>query len=86
MGKHLLLLTLATLFNACIKSPFESECGDNIRLGGYELSDTTQAYLPYTGNETLVFESGMPKLTSSEGLVEVDMTLFVNELCRIRIF
>ncbi len=84
MRKYLLLLTLATIFYACFKSPFESECGDDIRLGWYELSDTTQAYLPYAGTETLVFEDSLGnsyKLTSSEGLVEVDITLEVNVLC-----
>lgn len=85
MRKHFLLLTLSTMFIACFKSPFESECGDDIRLGGFELSDTTKAYLPYTGSETLVFEDSLEnsyKLTSSEGLVEVNITLDVHELCR----
>lgn len=85
MKKHFLLLTLATTFVACFKSPFESECGDDIRLGGFELNDTTEAYLPYAGKETLVFEDSLGriyKLSSSEGLIETDITLDVHELCR----
>ncbi|MBI1224668.1 MAG: hypothetical protein GC192_05490 [Bacteroidetes bacterium] len=76
-----LVITLASCFD---KDIFEPKCGEDVKLGGFELSDTTQAYLPYQGDETLVFEDSLGRtyrLTSAKGLEEVDIHLDVHLLC-----
>lgn len=76
-------------FSCSTPDIFENDCGDDVRLGGFELSDTTKAYLPYTGDETLVFLDSLGKsyrLTSLEGLEEVAITQDANVLCNDAFF
>jgi hypothetical protein len=62
----------------------DDECGEDINLGTLELAESTTSFLPYSGDEILVFEDNAGtrhSLTSKEGLQLSDTRLVVNTLC-----
>ncbi|MGK7396095.1 MAG: hypothetical protein ACNS62_16075 [Candidatus Cyclobacteriaceae bacterium M3_2C_046] len=63
----------------------DDKCGQDIKLGELELADVTKEFLPYAGDETLVFEDqagNKHTLRSKEGRKIEDFRLIVNTLCR----
>ncbi len=71
---------LAILMYSC-----DDECGEDINLGKIELAETTQEYVPYTGEEVLIFEDNTGvrhTLNSTEGRKSYDTKLVLNTLCR----
>ena len=78
--------------NACITclailmySCDDNECGEDINLGTLELTETTQQFIPYTGEEVLTFEDDQGDkhiLRSTDGRQLSDSKLVTNTLCR----
>jgi hypothetical protein len=67
MRNFLIIFLSVCVFTTCRVS----ECGSDIRLGGYQLADESKQYIPYIGNEILVFidEKGVEHtLHSTKGL------------------
>jgi len=81
MTKRFAITSLCILMYACDID----QCGDDIDLGRLDLDQTTQGFVPYSGDETLIFEdhNGVKhQLRSREGRQLSDTRLVVNTLCR----
>ena len=82
MKKDIFLLPFTLLLTAC-------ECGPSISLGSFFLAEESKAFVPYTGNETLVFEDqdgGIHRLTAPKGREVFSSNLTVRELCQNGLF
>ncbi|MEO1588810.1 MAG: hypothetical protein AAFS00_16085, partial [Bacteroidota bacterium] len=82
MKKNIFLLPFILLLTAC-------ECGPGISLGSFFLAEESKAFVPYTGNETLVFEDqdgGIHRLTAPKGREVFSSNLTVRELCQNGLF
>ena len=82
MKRNLFFLPLVFLLTAC-------ECGPSISLGSFFLAEESKAFVPYTGNETLIFEDqdgGIHRLTAPNGKEIFSSNLTIRELCLNGIF
>jgi len=81
MKKRFAVASLCILMCACDID----QCGNDIDLGRLDLDETSQGFVPYSGDETLTFEdhNGVKhQLTSREGRQVSNTRLVVNTLCR----
>ena len=84
---HCLPALWLVLFSACLDDDFlnrNSPCGDDISLGSFALSDTTEQYLPYAGSEVLVFKDSLARkyeLRSAQGVAISEDKALVRQLC-----
>ena len=65
------------------------KCGSNVKLGTIHLSEVSKAFIPYNGNEELIFlnnENEEYRLKSIEGIKNSNFTTIVKDLCTNNIF
>jgi uncharacterized protein YrzB (UPF0473 family) len=76
---------LITFLSVCVFTACQlGECGSDIRLGEYQLAEESKQYIPYIGNEILVFidEKGVEhKLSSTKGLVLTETRSIARTIC-----
>lgn len=80
--KPIVILTCLTVF---LYSCDDNDCGEDINLGSLKLTETTQQFMPYAGDEVLTFEDNegvQHILKSKEGRKTFDTRLVVSTLCR----
>lgn len=80
--KVILLLSVLFYFSC-------GKCGENKRLGAYNLAESSRQHIPYSGSETLIFEDNEGiryRLTSNDGRILLDSRLIVRELCEEGMF
>lgn len=76
-----MIIYLAMSMFSCV----DDKCGEDINLGKLDLTESSKAFVPYSGEETLTFEDNTGKrhlLTSKEGRQVFDSRLIINTLCR----
>ncbi|MEO1414176.1 MAG: hypothetical protein AAFW00_02815 [Bacteroidota bacterium] len=82
MKKNLFFFPFIFLLTAC-------ECGPSISLGSFFLAEESKAFVPYTGNETLIFEDqngAIHRLTAPKGREVFSSNLTIRELCQNGLF
>ena len=65
------------------------ECGSDIRLGEYQLSEESRQYIPYTGNEILIFideQDVEHKLSSPKGKILTETRSIAGTPCNNGLF
>lgn len=80
MKNIIIILIHAFLLSSC----FRGECGSHVRLGEIKLSNESRKYIPYNGNETLIFvdEHGVNHKLKSEKEKELsEIQSVARELC-----
>ena len=80
MRNFLIIFLSVFVFTTCRVS----ECGSDIRLGEYQLAEESKQYIPYIGNEILLFvdEKGVEhKLYSTKGLVLTETRSIARATC-----
>ena len=81
MKIKVIIACLAILMYSCD----DDECGKDINLGELELAETTREFVPYSGEEVLIFEDNRGNkhiLKSKEGRQSFDTRLVLSTLCR----
>jgi hypothetical protein len=80
MKVKIVIILFAVLTISCESN----QCGEDVNLGKLELAEKTRNFVPYSGNETLIFEDNNGNkhiLTSKEGRELIDTKLVLSTLC-----